>query len=122
MRIIQMLFLLAAGLVFAGCRAPAEDMEYVEEPAVPVVCIEGKAEAFYIANGPRFDNLEALIRYLKLNHDRITLREMDSPVPFAEKLVGIFSANGITVKDYLYLYPPPDPSREKKESGETLTF
>jgi|GEM_PF-4501978 hypothetical protein len=117
MRNLQILLLSLMGLMLGACQQTPEAV--VEEEGIPVVCIVGKAEAFYIANGPRFSNIDALIGYLKQNYDRIILRETDTPVPFAEKLASIFSGNGISVEKYVYLYPPPEP---EKEPAEVLTF
>ena len=118
MKFTHILLLALLGATLAGCRHQETFVEEPEPETAPIVFIDGNAEAFYIKNGPRFENADSLIKYLKNNYNRIVLRETDKPVPFSEKLVKLFDQNGIAVEEYIHLYPP----EQKKQSEESLTF
>ncbi len=118
MKFTHILLLTCLAVMLAGCRQQETSIEELEPETTPVVFIDGNVDAFYIKNGPRFENVDSLIKYLKKNYNRIILRETDKPVPFSEKLVRIFTQNGVAVEEYISLYPPS----EKKQPEESLKF
>lgn len=123
MKFTHILLLTCLAVTLAGCRQQDAAIEESEPESTPVVFIDGNAEAFYIKNGPRFENVDSLIPYLKKNYNRIVLRETDKPVPFSEKLVRIFTQNGVAVEEYISLYPPAEKKQpEKKQPEESLKF